>query len=292
MDKKNIEAILPLSPAQQGMLFFILLAQSQGRRSDAFFEQGEFHLHGELDRSLFQNAWNQVYGRHSALRTCFVWEKREKPLQIVLREANPEFHFEDWRQRTDREEALEAFRQKDLERGLDLGKAPIGRLTLIQLSDDHHYLAWIFSHLLLDGWSMHRVLAEVFTIYYDGVEGKTPVLPAVRPFRDFILWLQNQDMAAAEHYWREFLVDFDGATRMGIDHGSSTPHQDQQVRLDQIGSVERWLGKDVLAPMQDYARSQSLTINSVVQAAFSIFLGLQAASRDVIYGSMVSGRPP
>ncbi|WP_345521576.1 condensation domain-containing protein [Streptomyces echinatus] len=42
---------------------------------------------------------------------------------------------------------------EDREAGIDLGTAPLMRLTLIRLAADRVRLVWTFHHVLLDGWS-------------------------------------------------------------------------------------------------------------------------------------------
>ncbi|MCZ7667544.1 MAG: condensation domain-containing protein [Chloroflexi bacterium] len=66
--KKNIEAIYPLSPMQEGMLFHTLYEP----QSALYFEQLSFLLQGTLDIALWQQAWQHVIDRHPALRTAYV----------------------------------------------------------------------------------------------------------------------------------------------------------------------------------------------------------------------------
>jgi amino acid adenylation domain-containing protein len=293
MDKTNIEAILTLSPAQQGMLFYLLLAQGKTGRSDAFLEQQGLHLRGAVDPAALEAAWQKVFERHSALRTCFVWERREKPIQVVLREASPKIDFEDRRgENLDPEATLQALLAEELARGLDLNKAPLTRLRLVQVADQHFVFTWTFSHLLLDGWSISRVISEVFELYFAATHGEKLELPAARPFRDYIQWLQNQDLGAAERHWRKALEGVDGATSLAIDHGAGRRMSEREARLDKVGNLSRKVDPATTSRILELARSGSLTTNSVVQAAFSVLLGLYAGREDVVYGSVVSGRPP
>jgi hypothetical protein len=62
---KNVEAIYPLSPMQQGMLFHTLYAPNSGM----YFEQLVCTLRGTLDVQAFQTAWQRVVERHPVLRT-------------------------------------------------------------------------------------------------------------------------------------------------------------------------------------------------------------------------------
>ena len=44
--------------------------------------------------------------------------------------------------------------------------------------------------------------------------------------------------------------------------------------------------------IQAFAWSNQLTINSILQGAWTILLGKYCATDDVVFGSTVSGRPP
>jgi surfactin family lipopeptide synthetase C len=86
----KIEAIYPLSPMQQGMLFHTLYTPESG----VYFEQLCFTLNGDdrhpgLDVAAFERAWQSLIDRHPALRTVFAWETRDKPLQVVRSAPGP-----------------------------------------------------------------------------------------------------------------------------------------------------------------------------------------------------------
>ncbi len=92
MTKKNIQNIYPLSPMQQGMLFHSLLEPNSG----AYIVQISYELHGQLNISAFTQAWQQLIDRHSILRTAFVWDNLEQPLQVVGKTAKISLIEHDW----------------------------------------------------------------------------------------------------------------------------------------------------------------------------------------------------
>src|SRR5262245_4140971 len=114
----NLEDLYELSPMQQGMLFHTLYAPKSG----IYFEQSVFTIEGDFNRSAFQRSWQQGVTSHPILRTGFVWEGLEKPLQIVYRNVNVDIEEHDWRQFDDerRQDMLEEFIRDDQQRGFDL----------------------------------------------------------------------------------------------------------------------------------------------------------------------------
>src|SRR5438552_8513224 len=75
--------VYSLSAIQEGMLFHALSTGDAG----AFCERLTCTLQGKLDIDLFRQSWQRVIDRHTILRTCFVWNEYEVPLQVVLPKA-------------------------------------------------------------------------------------------------------------------------------------------------------------------------------------------------------------
>src|SRR5918992_3900657 len=93
MKMKNVEDIYPLSPLQQGLLFHTLQAPESG----VYFEQVSAVLGGDLEVASFERAWQKVLERHQSLRTAFLWEGLEEPLQVVRSRGTLPWVEEDWR---------------------------------------------------------------------------------------------------------------------------------------------------------------------------------------------------
>ncbi|MCS6844354.1 MAG: condensation domain-containing protein, partial [Caldilineales bacterium] len=283
MTNPNVADLYPLSPMQQGMLFHSLLAPETG----VYVEQMTATLRGALDVAAFRQAWQRVMDRHPILRTAFVWQEVEEPLQFVQRQVPVPLEELDWRGRPAEEQAaaVEAFCAADRARGFDLGRPPLLRLTLIRLADDVHELVWTHHHALLDGWSLPILLKEVFTFYEAARRGKLAALPAARPYRDYIAWLKRQDMAAAEAFWRRTLAGFTAPTPLPVARPAD-PGQPQRVAEQEV-----WLDAEATAALQATARALGVTLNTLVAAAWGLLLSRYADADDVVFGATVSGRP-
>ena len=79
MSAEGLGAIYPLTPMQQGMLFHTLSEPA----SAVYFEQLTCTLAGELDDQRFARAWQRAVERHAVLRTAFVWQGLDEPVQVV-----------------------------------------------------------------------------------------------------------------------------------------------------------------------------------------------------------------
>lgn len=283
---KNIESIYPLSPMQHGMLFHTLYEPESG----VYLEQFCLTLSGNLDITVLQQACVRVVKRHPVLRTLVVWEKQEKPLQVVCKQVELPWQNYDWRSlsATEQQERLEAFLQADRVQGFVLDKAPLMRFTLIQVADDTYEFVWSFHHLLIDGWSWPILCKEVFAFYNALLKGKYLYLNTPRPYRYYINWLQQQDLRAAETFWRQQLHGFTTPTRLLLDRGEA--HNLQQPKS--YHEQHCCLSATITAALQSQAQQYHLTLSTFVQAAWAILLSRYTDESEVVFGATVSGRPP
>ncbi|WP_258565559.1 condensation domain-containing protein, partial [Streptomyces sp. WELS2] len=205
-DGRDVEDLLPLTPLQEGMLFHRLV----GGPDDVYVDQAALLLDGVTDPDALALAWQRVTDRTPALRTSVVWEGVPVPLQVVHRHVTVPIDQLDWRELDERERSgrLERLRADDLARGLDLGTAPLMRLTLVRLPDARLHLLWTSHHLILDGWSLAQVITDVFEEYAALTAGTAPRPSARRPFGDYVRWLAGRDTEATRAHWRTVLAGF------------------------------------------------------------------------------------
>src|SRR6185369_5080672 len=132
----------------------------------------------------------------------FIWGGVAEPLQVVHREVELPLVQEDWRDLTpeQQQERLVLVLKTDRYRPFALTQAPLMRLTLIRTGESVHYFVMSFHHLLADGWSWPIILKDMFRGYDAYCHSETVALEAVRPYRDYIGWLQQQDTSTAEPF--------------------------------------------------------------------------------------------
>jgi amino acid adenylation domain-containing protein len=208
-------------------------------------------------------------------------------LQVVQQQTALPWEEEDWRglSHTEQRERLEALLRADRERGFELTQAPLMRMTLLRLGESEWQFVWSFHHILLDGWCTSLLLQEVFNFYEGYRQGQVVELPRTRSYRDYIGWLQQQDLTAAESYWRKRLTGFSAPTQLGIE----TVDFSEETRG--YGQQTLELSKEATRPLEALAREQQVTLNTVVQGAWAVLMSRYSGERDVVYGVTVSGRP-
>ncbi|MEH2051407.1 amino acid adenylation domain-containing protein [Nostoc sp.] len=282
---KNIENFYPLSPMQEGILFHTLYAPNSG----VYLNQTLCTLHGNLNVSAFEQAWQQVLERHSILRTAFVWEGIKEPIQVVYQYVKLPFTQYDWQELSvqKQQERLDTFLETDRKKGFELGKAPLVRLTLIRLAVDTYQFVWSHHHLLLDGWSWPLVLQEVTAFYEAYRLGQDLHLQLPRPYRDYIAWLQQQKLSQAEVFWRQMLIGFKAPTPLVFSRIT-----DKFVsQVESYGYDEIKLSETVTTALKSLAVKHQLTLNTIIQGAWALLLSRYSGEDDVVFGTTVSGRP-
>jgi amino acid adenylation domain-containing protein/non-ribosomal peptide synthase protein (TIGR01720 family) len=288
---KDLEDLYPLSPTQQGMVFHSLYAPESG----VYVELFNCTLRGNLDVVAFEQAWQQVVDRHVTFRTAFHWQQ-EQPLQLVYRRANAPLHLQDWcslvPELQDRQ--LEALMELEQNQGFDLSQAPLMRLHLIQLSNETYQFLWSYHHLLLDGWSLPLVLKEVFDGYDAFCAGTNLLRQPTVAYREYIAWLQQQDMGKAQTYWQQKLKGFIASTPLNVERSYSVSLRCVANRQTSSSYSEReiLLSAETSTAMQSFVRQHQLTLNNLVQGAWALLLAGYSGEPDVVFGATVSGRPP
>ena len=286
---KNIEAILPLTPMQEGMLFHTRLEPEAG----LYCIQTRYDIAGPLRPERFRDAWQAVVDRHQALRSCFVWRGRDIPLQVIRERAAVPFEIVDWRplEEAEFEADFETLLRADRQRGFDLTRAPLLRLTLVRRGEERWRLLWSSHHLITDGWSSPLVVRDVFQAYEAGAHTLAPA-PA---YRDYIQWLAKQDPGRAESFWRRSLAGFTEPVSMSASAWRWSPGTEGEPAVSGDHSLD--LTPAESRSVAELAANCQVTQNTCVQLAWALLLGRRGGSgtsgpvRDVVFGATVSGRP-
>ncbi|HEY0804543.1 MAG TPA: amino acid adenylation domain-containing protein, partial [Pseudonocardiaceae bacterium] len=268
-DGRSVEDIYPLTGLQAGMLFHSLVDTESG----AYLDTACLRLSGVAEPRLLGVAWQRVLDRTPMLRSSMCWQDVPEPLQIVHRNVELPATYHDWR--TDSPIT-----------GIDLTTAPLARLAIATIPGDEVLVRWTSHHLLLDGWSLGQVFAEVCQEYAALITGQPSEPTTRRPFRDFITWLDGQDTAQATAYWREVLAGFSSPTTLPFDRQPKPSH-----RTESSGAIDITLSTQDTSLIRELARQHGLTVNTVVQGAWALLLSRYCGGDDVVFGTTVSGRP-
>ena len=273
----RITDVLPLSPLQFGLFF-----HATAGAADVYRYQLELRIDGPLDAALLRRCAELLLDRHAALRTGFLAEETDEPVGVVLDGlALP------WQDRDlsgvaapVREAELRGMAVAERTRPFPLDQPPLLRLLLVRLGERSHHLVFTNHHIVLDGWSVPVLLRELFTLYAAG--GDPVGLRTARPFRDYLAWLAGQSPEAAMASWHTALAGLAGPTMVASPGAAA----DLPVRLPVPVDAE------LSARLAGLARDRGVTLNTVLAVLWGLVLAGTTGTRDVVFGTTVTGRPP
>jgi len=287
-----LEDIVPLSPLQHGLLYLSTIAvpdpaaggDATAADPDVYTVQSVLRLTGGVDESRMRTSAQALLDRHAALRTCFRPRKDGRVAGLVVKGVEVPWRSVDLDDMSgvDAETAVQELLDADLRERFDLARPPLVRWILVRVGADDVRLVLTAHHIVVDGWSTPILVRELLEIYAAG--GTAGTLPPVRPYRDYLAWLDRQDGDAARTLWRESLsglteptlVAPPGATRTG-------------GRCDVLDVA---VPDDLLDRLTASTRDAGVTLNTVLQTAWALLLCGLTGRDDIVFGAVVSGRPP
>ncbi|MCP4150412.1 MAG: amino acid adenylation domain-containing protein, partial [bacterium] len=285
LGKKNIEDILALTPMQEGMLFHYL----KNPHNDYYFEQLSLDISGQLTVDCFKKAWNSVIDSNEMLRTVFRWEKMEHPVQIILKkhtlqsachnffnkpgEAISMNSTHDW---------LEEFKEEDRKKGFDLRDVPF-RVTLCKKANENDVMIISWHHILYDGWSSGIILKEFFSAYNAFCNGEEWAKPVKSGLKDFLKRYGSRDIDSHKRYWENYLKGFDSPVPFAIKSSISR----ETEAGEEGGDYGFRFAKE---KAESFVKERKLTMASLLYGAWGLLLQKYNRSKDVVFGTTVSGR--
>ncbi|MFF2382011.1 non-ribosomal peptide synthase/polyketide synthase [Streptomyces sp. NPDC058108] len=270
--------VLPLSPLQAGLLFHASF-DSGADGPDVYTVQVSYDLDGPLDATRLRRAGQALLDRHGNLRAGFRYLSSGRPVAVVPRTVALPWRLIDLSgmDPTAREERWTRCLAEERRR-FDPAEPPLLRLTLVKVGPRAHRLVLSHQHLLLDGWSVPQLTRELSELY----AGTEPPAPA--PYRDYLAWLGRQDAEASAAAWTAALDGLAEPTHLV----PADPGRNPAVP----GTRTTPLSPELTRALTTLARSRGLTVNTLVQGAWSILLSRLTGRTDVVFGATVSGRPP
>jgi natural product biosynthesis luciferase-like monooxygenase protein len=278
-----------LTAVQQGMLFHRVQAPASG----VDIEQMIATLREPIDRVRLESAWQIVCELHGALRTRVIWEGLRSPVQEVLPRLEVRLEERDLSARSEHEQQalLSEFLHEDRVRGIDLSNPPLFRVRLFRFGVADYRLVWTFPHLLLDGGSFPIVVRDVFTAYDALCRSELPELSRPTPYAEHVAWLEQEVRNKAEpaaQYFRGLLAGFSAKNELcppllqeAIPASRARPPARGAALY---GQAEVQLSMERTGKLRELSRQQGVTLNTCVQAAWSLVIADFSREADVVFG--------
>ncbi|OBI98030.1 non-ribosomal peptide synthetase [Mycobacterium asiaticum] len=270
----QIEDVLALSPLQEGLFALYRLAEDG---LDIYTMQLVADIDGPLDVALLRRSAQAMLDRHPNLRAAF-WDRDvPRPVQIVPAHAELP-----WSERVTTASELDSIARSERRRPFDLSRGPALRVVLLSVpGETRRRMIFTAHHILVDGWGLGIFFTEMLAVYQAG--GSTGGLPVPRPYRDYIAWLSRQDRTVATAKWTDYLQRV--SAPLMVADGIPTPAHGVPETANLL------LPSGATARLRQWAGRNGLTLNTAVLFAWIVVLSRLTDRRDVVFGTVVSGRP-
>ncbi|MCU0288766.1 MAG: amino acid adenylation domain-containing protein, partial [Acidobacteria bacterium] len=292
----NLQDIYPLTPLQEGMLFHYLLDKEKYR--DRYIYQFVITLKGTIDIPALEKSFQKLVDTYDILRTVFRFEGVHKPLQIVLKQRTIRLQVQglggDISNLTDneKEQWLENFINKDKCQPFDLSRDLPLRVTLIKIDSSTSVLCWSLHHIFVDGWSVGILFRELIRLYESLTKNaglnQSITLPSTFPFRRYMEWLARRDRDQDRYYWQKYLQGYETHVILPEMEKNTNTIEDEFQESEFVLTLQ----PELVSKLQNLVSSLQITANILFQCTWGILLQRYNNTRDVVYGVVVSGRPP
>ncbi|MFJ3669663.1 amino acid adenylation domain-containing protein [Streptomyces sp. NPDC090106] len=279
----------PLTMLQAGMLHEMLADPRRGAYHNV--TDLKITVPEGFDAAAFQAAADALVAAHPILRTSVDLVTYREPLQLVHRAAHLPVGYTDLRglPREEQRDRLRRFVDEEFDRRFDLATAPLVRIHLHHVTDHDLRLVLTDCHVVLDGWSLTSLVADLLALHREAVtEHTAPRPPSVPAFAEYVALeraaLDSEDSLA---HWHDRLAALRPVTlrrRTGtVPAGEPPVHE---VRRSYAHLAER-IGR--------LAKEAGVPRRTVLVTAFHHTMSLFAERDDSVQGHSIglvtNGRP-
>ena len=283
---RDVTDIYPLATGQHGILAEALSAVGD----PLYLQHYVLDVTGVGQAAELRAGLDALVGEYDVLRTCFVWDAADQPLQVVRAQAEIPLTVEvpDSGRLADRVADVLA---EERATPFDLSRAPLLRVRALRRPDGGWRLVSTHHHLILDAWSMPLLFGRLAEIL-GGRPAAVPPRPA-RPFREFVAWQHQTRQPDRE---RAYFAERLGTVRRATPLGADAPRRLVVPSGPRPAGTEpgaQWA--EALHPHRQLgpaARRSGVRPATIVHAAWALLLARWAGTSEVVFGTTVSGRPP
>lgn len=282
-EKSDVKDIYGLTPLQDEMLSSFLMDPSGA----SHLAQTMVSLDGEIDVRVFRKAFELLVKQHDVLRTVFLYRKVKKPTQVVLKSRETDVEYFDVSSMNEEqvEHYIEGVLMEDRKQGFAVDRDPLLRLRLIKNAPRSWKLIITNHHLILDNWSIKRLVVEFIGLYEALIRNEEVGATPNVSFGRYVKWLEERNLEDSVRFWQRRLS--------GYEEQADFPRRNLRG-----GGQEHWtaeykfqIDERLTSELNEISTTQHVSVSSLFQCLLGIVLGRFNNIEDVVFGNVVSGRP-
>lgn len=314
IERAVVANIVPITAMQSGLLF-----HARSKPDDlAYLEQVDFTLHG-VEAQKLATAFQNLLAEFPLLKSAFIVGSNGRTAQLITHPVELPVVSHDLSELPppEQQRVIDEARTADQTEQFDISQPPLMRVQLFTLKkqmpqrkqkargknrsgpgiDERGsvHVIWTHHHLIMDGWCVGILFERLLSCYAN--TGPDRAGKVVEPLahdplnEDYFRWLASRDKNSAIEYWSTLLSGVELPTRL---EPWPQPGAEAEEICDTRYQLQRHsvqLPATLAESMQALGASRNATLSSVVRLTWAVLLARFTNDSDVVYGTVVSGRP-
>ena len=273
----------PVTPAQ---LSLWTLGQFEGG-AEAYAIVNVWELKGFPDIAVLNRSINCLIERHEILRTVFKTDDYGKLHQHILPAERVSCSITVHEILDENDVPL--YINSHLHHHFNTEEAPLLKVEMIKVNDEHHFLVFTLHHLVGDGWSMEILCREV-VMQYNIIKQRTaaalPALPV--QFKDYAYWYYSEEhqkkIEASAGYWQN---QFSGPLPL-LDIAPATVRP--KIKTLNGNALVHTFPPYFTAQLKDFVKQCDASLFMGLMAGLNGIFYRYSGQTDIILGTLVAGR--
>jgi amino acid adenylation domain-containing protein len=280
-------AIVRTAPSTEAQREVWVASQMSREASCSYNESVSLALTGQLDSALMERAIHALVERHEGMRSVISADG----LRVIVQESmEVPFTVKDLSGlgEAERERQLVAIADHDMTTPFDLQHGPLFRVWLLRTGAEEHLLRISGHHVMVDGWSLGILMADVSRLYNALLQGREPGLPQAHRFSDYAIaqidFAKSTEHERVEQYWLDLFKG--GAPRVDLPTDRPRPsvktYNGKRLDLDMDPALVRRL--------RETATRSGASFVTTLLTSFELLVFKLTGSSDVVVGLPAAGQ--
>lgn len=272
-DTATIEAVLPSTPLQCAML--VSFIQSRGQN---YLNLLSYAVDNTISEDDLIDAWKALQMHHPMLRTGFIAVQHRHSSFAMLRYSHSPESIETANHifRLESQDKLQEWKEKEAAAILNTIHLPPWRISLAK-ADGGLMMNVLVHHALYDAQSLDQMMGDLSSL----LAGKNINHRSIEPALNVILSRSLNDEDAAQGFWKEkaemaVVNTFPIMTPLREDERTIVSHE---IKASMT-----------LSSLQMATTKQGVSIQAIIQAAWTRILSSYLGEESVVFGVILSGR--
>jgi len=288
----EVEDVYPLTPLQRHMLDYYLRDKQGEGVPGLFVNQVRMRL--ALDVShvpLLIRAFRHLTEVYPYLRTAFMWEGIEEPVQVVHKNAPVDIQCFDWSHLPpgERDRRIEDFLARDHYRGFERDNPTGDRITVIAVSPSESLLVKTSDLMRVDGWSAMIITAKLFEYMRGLSTGNEQKMEPDANYREYISWLSGQDQAKGKDFWQAMIRGCPVPTPI-VEHAPLNRITGGRKEEPGFHCRYLYLSRPQTTGLNNFLKQNQIVLSALACGIWALLMGHYTGHESVIFGILFSGR--